>query len=366
VKRLLQHGFELTFGGRPEFVLNCFALGPWATGMNVSMSLLDAAILKSIGPDKQKLENTLRVFGTSYRYLIAGYPPFLKNFVDTTELDLKSFELHAVVGGEPISEGLRDHLLEVFRSVHSSYGASDLEINIAADTALSIAIRRNAQRDTALCRALFKRDEPPMLFQYNPVDYYIEESDGGELVFTLLRRSNAAPKVRYNIHDLGGTIPYRDALRTLRQFGIDPINLPRPHACLPLLYVYGRSDLTVPFYGAKIFTTDIDAILNGDSELREHFNSFQLRSGHDANLNETLTIVLERSESQLVSLAEDQLRSRFCEGLKRVNQDFREVSKMFTPEAILIEQHAFGEGPFASRDIRVKHQYIATTNPSPT
>src|SRR5204863_1767743 len=117
------------YEGQCCLLLNCFALGPWATGMNVSMSLVDVGILKSIGPDQKKLENTLSLFGTGYRYLVFGYPPFIKSFVDTTALDLSQYHMDLVVGGEGISEGLRAHLLKSFQSVISSYGASDLEIN---------------------------------------------------------------------------------------------------------------------------------------------------------------------------------------------------------------------------------------------
>src|SRR5262249_53569745 len=106
VRRLLRHGYTVAFGGKDLLVLNCFALGPWATGMNASMALADTCIMNSIGPDRQKLENTLTTFGARYRYLIPGYPPFIKDFLDTTDLDLSAYELHLAVGGEGISEGL--------------------------------------------------------------------------------------------------------------------------------------------------------------------------------------------------------------------------------------------------------------------
>ncbi len=360
VRRLLQHGFNLTFRGPEIFLLNCFALGPWATGMNISMSLADAVILKSIGPDKQKLLNTLGVFGPGYRYVVAGYPPFIKDFLDTATLDLSAYNLHLVVGGEGISEGLRDYFLRVFKTVHSSYGASDLEINIAAETPTSIALRRLAAADPDLCRDFFGRPEPPMLFQYNPVDYLVERSPEGELIFTLLRRGNASPRVRYNIRDVGGCITYREVRRRLVARGIDTSVLPRG-LFFPFLFVYGRSDLTVPFYGAKVFTTDIDAILNSDSGLRARFHTFQIRTGHDAALNETMTIALERSNRAGPLPPDDlnALRAAFFDGLIRVNQDFREVSRIFTAERLAVEVHDFGTGPFAARDIRVKNRYIA-------
>jgi phenylacetate-CoA ligase len=40
-------------------------------------------VLKSNGPDVAKIEKTLRLFGPRYRYLICGYPSFLKRLVDS-------------------------------------------------------------------------------------------------------------------------------------------------------------------------------------------------------------------------------------------------------------------------------------------
>src|SRR4029078_9381339 len=53
VKHILQLNYQLIYRDSGCILLNCFALGPWATGMNVSMSLVDVGILKSIGPDQK-------------------------------------------------------------------------------------------------------------------------------------------------------------------------------------------------------------------------------------------------------------------------------------------------------------------------
>lgn len=357
VRRLLRHGFALTFPGEDLFLLNCFALGPWATGMNLSMSLADAVVLKSIGPDKLKLENTLKTFGPKYTYVVTGYPPFIKDWLDTRTLELSPYFLHLIVGGEGISEGLRDSFLKTFKSVHSSYGASDLEINIAAETERSIALRRLCASKPELCRALFGRDDAPMVFQYNPLDYLVERSDQGELVITLLRRGNAAPKVRYNIHDVGGMITWREVEAQLRKSGVDPATLPRG-AAFPVMFVFGRSDLTVAFYGAKLYPTDMEAVINADPELRAAFHSFQMKVVNEPDLSKTLTITLERAQSAPEIRPDIDLPASIYEGLKRTNQDFREVSKMFGAERVRVEVCGFTQGPFRDRDIRVKQKYI--------
>lgn len=109
VRKLLQLDLRQVFGTEPLFVVNAFALGPWATGMAVSMATVDVAVLKSVGPDVGKIESTLRQFGPHYRYLVLGYPPFLKQLVDEARIDWSEYDCAAVVGGEGMSEALRSY-----------------------------------------------------------------------------------------------------------------------------------------------------------------------------------------------------------------------------------------------------------------
>jgi phenylacetate-CoA ligase len=359
VSATMQLSYALAYDNQEFFILNCFALGPWATGMNVSMSLVDVAIMKSIGPDKAKLENALRQFGTRYCYLITGYPPFIKNFVDTTTLDLSQYELHLIVGGEGISEGLRGYLGQWFKSVFSSYGASDLEINIGAETPFTVALRQLCWNDPAISRAVFGREDPPMIFQYNPLDYLIETGPDGEVVFTIARLANVAPKVRYNLRDLGGVWRYADLKSKLAELGVDTSRLENKRASsFPILYVFGRNDLSVPFFGCKVFTTDLDRIIHEDTRLARHLNSYQICNEEDQEFNRLLHLHLEQSEGSDESLGD--LHELFFTGLIRVNQDFREISKMITPHHVRVTLHQHGTGMFASRDIRVKNRYVTT------
>jgi phenylacetate-CoA ligase len=359
IKRILQLNYQIIYGDSGCILLNCFALGPWATGMNVSMSLVDVGILKSIGPDQKKLENTLEIFGTDYRYLIFGYPPFIKSFVDTTRLDLKQYKMDLIVGGEGLSEGLRSHLLRYFQTVISSYGASDLEINIGVETEMTVSLRRLCIENAELCKSLFGRETPPMIFQYNALDYVLETSSEGELIFTIGRQTSAAPKLRYNLHDLGGTLTYKELKSQLDSVGVDISSLAKRQSHFPLLYVFGRSDLTAPFYGAKVYPTDIEEIVNSNSLLARNINCFQIVSYEDAAVNKRLKIRLETAsciEGDFIS--PEELHKMIFDGLCRVNQDFREVTKMFDPSCVEIEVFAYGTGPFAERDIRIKNKYI--------
>lgn len=358
VKAIMQISYALMFENQDFFILNCFALGPWATGMNVSMSLVDVAIMKSIGPDKAKLENALKQFGPRYRYLIAGYPPFIKNFVDTTTLNLAEYQLHLVVGGEGMSEGLREYFSKWFKSVFSSYGASDLEINVGAETAYTIALRKLCWKNSNISKALFGREDPPMIFQYNPLDYVIEQNSDGEVLFTLARLSNVAPKIRYNLQDRGGVYRFKDVTERIRAAGIDVEALTLGAPAFPILYIYGRNDLSVPFFGCKVFTSDIDHVIHQDPTLSRHLNSFQIKNEENEKFDRLLHIHLERAEGSSEPLDESKLHGAMFSGLMCVNQDFREISKMITPAQVRVTLHPYGTGPFAGRDIRIKSRYI--------
>jgi len=267
------------------------------------------------------------------------------------------------------SEGLRAHFEQTFGTVVSSYGASDLEINLAAETELSIALRKACAADPELCRTLFGREQPPMIFQYNPFDYHVESTeDEGELVVTVNRRTSVAPKIRYNIKDLGGSVSYRDVAAVLAERGLSIEALADVRPAFPFLYVFGRNDLSAPFYGAKVFTTDLDTILHETPEIEGMFSSFQLSVRETEDLEKKLVIRLERAPEGEVagdrstaagSATEDaRLAPLLYRCLRDVNQDFREVSKLFGPEAIEVEVHDHGTGPFATRDRRVKERYV--------
>ncbi|HRQ60414.1 MAG TPA: CoF synthetase, partial [Alphaproteobacteria bacterium] len=83
VSRMMQLSFRQSVDqSRPTFILNAFALGAWATGINVSMSLVNTSNLKTIGPNIDKIVSTMLAFGPQNHYVVMGYPPFLKTLAD--------------------------------------------------------------------------------------------------------------------------------------------------------------------------------------------------------------------------------------------------------------------------------------------
>jgi phenylacetate-CoA ligase len=360
-RKLLHLGLRQAFGDEPLFLINAFALGPWATGMAVSMGAVDVAVLKSVGPDVQKIEKTLALFGPKYRYLIAGYPPFLKQLVESAEIDWAAFDCYAAVGGESMSEALRTYLGKAFKRVYSSFGASDLEINIATENDFTIALRQLIADQPELSRALDlpEHSSLPMVFQYNPLDYYVETNEQGELVISICRVGTVSPKLRYNLHDLGCAVPFAKVADALRGAGVDAVALAEHYLDLPLLFHWGRSDQTVAFYGANVTPADVQEVVFSLPELAQRVAGFALLPGEDEQANKTLVFAFELTEGSEPPTDAGGLRVRVIERLAAVNQDYREAAR-FIPEGRepTLEFHAAGTGPFAGYDVRLKHSYI--------
>ena len=116
----------------------------------------------------------------------------------------------------------------------------------------------------------------------------------------------------------------------------------------------------MPFFGAKVYPTDIEEIINSDPELVRQLNSFQISSYEDESINRRLKICLETvKDPPGAPMSVNELHQKMFDGLCRVNQDFREVTKMFDRSCVEIEIYEFEQGPFSGRDIRIKNRYVA-------
>ena len=114
----ISHFAKYCYWNMGWITINAFSMGAWTTGVNMGIALQHNSIVKNTGPDMDKIFDTLEYFGSSYRYLICGYPPFLKHMIDAAEergFSLGEYRLMVLLGGEGNSEGLQDYLLTHFR-----------------------------------------------------------------------------------------------------------------------------------------------------------------------------------------------------------------------------------------------------------
>ncbi|RZL43991.1 MAG: hypothetical protein EOP00_21890 [Pedobacter sp.] len=360
---MIKFGMQNLFGKDPVFIINAFALGAWATGVNITMSCVKFAKIKSTGPDQNKIENTIRYFGNKHKYIIMGYPPFLKSLVDESQINWNELDVSFIFGGESMAEEMRDYLISRgIKKIYSSLGASDLELNMAAENDFTINLRRLLRTNSMLRLEILKYTGAlPMIFQYNPTDFLIEVNEIGELIFTVCRAGYVAPKIRYNLHDKGHILQMQQLQAIIKRLNIAKSDLIAPLTDLPLLFHYGRADMTIAFFGANISPNDIQETIYKFSELVGAIYSFCLSINEDNEGNKRLIIALEMQKFKDVKLINMQnLHQAFFEELANVNQDFREAKKMLSnAKQIDIIIYTFGNGPFKNADVRIKAKYLA-------
>jgi len=359
--RFIKFGMQKLFGKEPMFIINAFALGAWATGMNVTMSCLTFAKVKSLGPDLEKIETTIEQFGKNQKYIIMGYPPFLKYLVDQIKFDLTNYNISFIFGGESMSEGMRDYLIKKgIKKVYSSYGASDLELNISSENDFTISLRRILRENKNLRDRILKfTGALPMIFQYNPSDFFIEESNEGELITTICRPDYIAPKIRYNIHDKGHIIQYDELLKILNTLNLEN-KIVKSKTDFPILLHYGRSDMTVSFFGSNISPTDVQEALYSFPKLSEIANSFSIKTNEDKDGNKELIIAIELLKNKTAKEVDlDGFKFDFFNMLGEINQDFKKANEMANDQGktkLLFLK--YNTGVFAKNDIRIKAKYL--------
>jgi phenylacetate-CoA ligase len=360
--KIIQFCLQKLLGEKPLFVINAFALGPWATGVNITMSCVKFSKLKSLGPDRAKIINTIKHFGKDHHYVIMGYPPFLKQLVDESSIEWEKYQVTFVFGGESMTEGMRDHLnRKGIKKIYSSLGASDLELNLGAENDFTIGLRRLLRDNSDMRSRLLKFPGAlPMIFQYHPADFYFESSPNGELIVSVSRSEYIAPKIRYNIHDKGHVVEMKEIFLLLKELNIDASVLGRPMTDLPLLFHYGRADMTVSFFGSNIGPTDLQEVIYSLPQFSDIVNSYCIDTQEDNEGNKKLIVSLElMKDKKNNGIALKDYHTLFFERLQKINQDFREASKMVDlKKQAEIRFYENDSGPFKSNDIRIKLKYI--------
>ncbi len=370
----ISHFARYCFGREQLVTINAFSMGAWATGINMGIALQRNGIVKNTGPDVEKIFSTLSFLGTDFRYLVCGYPPFLKHLIDLAKVQsfpLQKYSLRALVGGEGMSEGLREYLSSCFSPVYSGYGATDVEIGLAAETPLSVAIRREARVNPVLRETLFGPDPRlPMLFQYNPLSHYVSVTASRELLFTINRLEVVSPRIRYNIHDEGGEASFPMILEGLQRAGVELSSLTDkrgpPPLPLPFLWIYGRTDSTVSVMGANIYPEDVEQALYEEPELAAHTRSFclGLEEAADGAVRPSFSFEVTASIS---SGLHDDFERRIIGRVRAINSDFRtameEHERSVRP---LIQLFPIGGGPFAADTSRIKQtRIVRAPDPGP-
>ncbi len=311
VARRFEQAFFDSFraDSRSTLAVVCFALGTWVGGMYTAQSCRHLATrgypITVITPGNNKTEilRVVRELGRSFEQVVLlGYPPFLKDVVDTglaEGVDWSSLHVKLVTAGEVFSEEWRTLVSQRLGSdepmldLVSLYGTADAGV-LGNETPLSICIRRFLAERPDAARALFGESRLPTLVQYDPRSRFFEAIDG-TLLFS---GDNGIPLVRYHIADSGGLVDYADMLAFLRQYDFDPVTTVRRASDrgirpLPFVYVFGRADFTVSYFGANVYPENVTVGLEQSPVDQWVTGKFVMQAREDDERNRYLSIVVE-------------------------------------------------------------------------
>lgn len=375
--QLAKFEFEYVYNisNKNVIVLSAWSNGPWATGIKFCQLMQNYALVKSTGTSIEKIEETVKTFGTDPEYILAGYPPFLKKFLDETKLNLKKYKIHLLTGGEGISlEWNKYFKKQLWKDalIISSYGASDIDIGIGFETPFAQLIRETCQKNEILRKELFGQlPTIPMLFQYNPMLHYItkmynKEKAKNEFLITLCDKNIVSPKIKYNLHDEGGIFTYKEMEEILSRHAPELIKEYKhnytnwPLLKLPFLYVAGRTDGTISVDGANVYPEQIEDGILSEKELEMKTNTFMLYKATLKKQNLKLTIAIQLKEKVIIR---KELQKKFHDAILKklleLNPDYKESytynKRLCDPQIIL---HPYNSKLFMENEEHVKKKYI--------
>lgn len=356
---------------RRTLAVICFALGTWVGGMyttNCCRYLASKGYPVTVitpGNNKEEILRVVQELGSAFEQVVLlGYPPFLKDVIDSgivRGVEWQRYQIKLVMAGEVFSEEWRSLVGERVGSKNpcydsaSLYGTADAGV-LGNETPLSICIRRFLAEHPDASRALFGESRLPTLVQYDPINRFFEVQEG-TLLFS---GDNGIPLVRYHISDNGGLISYEAMLKFLAEWGFDPVGVLQHQAGrgirpLPFVYVFGRSNFTVSYFGANIYPENVTVGLEQPGIREWVTGKFVLQVKEDADQNRFLSVAVELalgvegSEEKREAIA-----SSILSELLRLNSEF---ANYVPPQYQMPQVRLAPMGDPEYFPIGVKHRY---------
>ncbi|MGM3304407.1 phenylacetate--CoA ligase family protein [Anabaena sp. WFMT] len=347
----------------------CFTLGTWVGGMFTTNCCRYLACkgypITVITPGNNKTEilRIVQELGNNFEQVVLlGYPPFLKDVIDSgiaNNVQWGQYQIKLVMAGEVFSEEWRNLVGERVNSQNpcydfaSMYGTADAGV-LGNETPLSICIRRFLAANPQAAKALFGESRLPTLVQYDPCSRFFEV-ENGNLLFS---GKNGIPLIRYNILDQGGLISYEEMLKFLAKWDFNPLaelQQNRGIHQLPFVYVFGRSNFTVSYFGANIYPENVTVGLEQPIIREWVTGKFVLQVKEDSDKNRFLSVVVELASG--VESSEEKsntITASILSQLLRLNSEF---ANYVPPEYQTPQVELKPTGDIEYFPVGVKHRY---------
>lgn len=346
----------------------CFSLGTWVGGMFTTACCRHLAAkgypisVVTPGNDMGEIFRVVTELGPLFEQVVLlGYPPFIKDVIDSglaRGVEWGPLRVKLVLAGEVFSEEWRDLVGERAGMTDpcvdsaSLYGTADAGV-LANETPMSVCIRRFLAQRPEAARELFGESRLPTLAQYDPLVRYLECLDGA----LVLSGDNGIPLLRYAIGDRGGLVGYRQMLDFLGRWGFDPSARLGAHPAreLPFVFVFGRSDFTVSYFGANIYPENIAVGLEQAGVREWVTGKFVLEVVEDADRDRWLAVTVELAPGVEPSAArQEAAAASMLTELRRLNSELAHyVPEVHQLPRVSLKAHGDPE----CFPLGVKHRY---------
>ena len=368
-----EHIFRDAFAAhrRSTLAVVCFPMGTWVGGMYTAACCRQLAAkgypvtVVTPGNKPDEIHRAVRELGPYFEQVVLlGYPPFVKGVIDAGAadgLDWAAYHCKLVFAGEVFTEEWRTLVCrrvgaaDPTRDTASLYGTADAGV-LGNETPLSITVRRWLARHPDTARELFGESRLPTLVQYDPLSRYFEVVDGT----LVISGDNGVPLVRYHIADRGGIIDHADMMAFMKGHGADPaaqLSQDERHGdyTLPFVYLFGRADFTLSYYGANIYPENLSVGLEQPPLTDWVSGRFVMEIMQDRDDNPRLAVAAELlpgvtgNEAIAAAVVESIQRE-----LRRLNSEFANYvpTERQTP---LVTLHPAGDPGYFPQG--VKHRY---------
>ncbi len=334
--------------------INCFSMGTWISGPFV-LSCAENLTRKgykilTVTPGIEK-EITLTLFKKLAPYfqqiVFSGYPPLVKDVIDSGKkegIDWKKYRIRFLFAAEGFSEYWREYLhnevgsKEHFTTSINLFGSADAAI-LAHETPITTLIRKMVTKDPSLGHKIFNDSRLPTLAQYDPRLKYFESVDGN-LIFTTL---SGIPLIRYSIGDSGGVYSYEEMNDKLAENNVNldkevkKNKLDKYQWRLPYVYVFGRKNLTVSFYGLLIYPEHFKYCLENAYCQKYTTGKFVMTIQHDKKQDPYLVVYIELHKDKKVnSTIKQRIEKIILRRLIHINSEYGALYKALRKRAIPI------------------------------
>jgi phenylacetate-CoA ligase len=324
---------------RPTLAVVCFAMGAWVGGMFTAACCRHLAAkgypitVVTPGNKKDEIFRVIQEVGPHYgQVVLLGYPPFIKDIIDSGRaggIAWSRYNPKLVFAGEVFSEEWRALVCErigagdACTATASLYGTADGGV-LGNETPLSIKLRKFLAARPELAREVFGESRLPTLVQYDPLSRWFEVHDGTLVV----SGDNGVPLLRYHIADKGGIIPYAEMVKIVADAGGNQRDAllrqgERGVWQLPFVYLFGRADFTVSYFGANVYPENISVGLEQAAVRDWVSGKFVLQVVETADRNEALSIVVELLPGVQDEAAKHEvITDAVLQQLRRLNSEF--------------------------------------------